>query len=177
MVIGLIDQKNVHHHAFSKSLNTEGSVKSKLERIRRFFKGQAIDCEKFALHMVVTIFKKTPKMDLIIDRTNWKFGKQDINDLVLACKVGSVTFPLFWSMWDHQGCSDFEQRKVLLEKFKNTFGFKCINSFTADREFIHRDWLAYLCQNNVPFLSGLRTIGWSNGGVARGRWKASFNIW
>jgi hypothetical protein len=168
MVIGLIDQKNVQHHAFSKSLNTEGSVKSKLERIRRFFKGQAIDYEKFALQMVMTLFKKIPKMDLIIDRTNWKFGKQDINYLVLACKVGSVTFPLFWSMLDHRGCSDFEQRKALLEKFKNTFGFKCIKSFTADREFIGKDWISYLCQNNVPFLSALRTIGWSNGAVVNG---------
>ena len=42
MVIGLIDQKNVHHHAFSKSLNTEGSVKSKLERIRRFLKDKQL---------------------------------------------------------------------------------------------------------------------------------------
>ena len=144
MVVGLIDQKNVQHHAFAKSLNTEGSVKSRLERIRRFFKGQEIDYEKFCLQMVMTIFKKIPMMDLIIDRTNWKFGKRDINYLVLACKVGSVTFPLFWSMLDHQGCSDFEQRKTLLEKFKNTFGFKCIKSFTADREFIGKDWISYL---------------------------------
>lgn len=44
MVIGLIDQKNVQHHAFSKSLGTQATVKSKLERIRRFFKGQAPLC-------------------------------------------------------------------------------------------------------------------------------------
>jgi hypothetical protein len=156
MVIGLIDQKNVQHHAFSKSLNTEGVVKSKLERIRRFFKGQEIDYEKFALQMVMTIFKKIPNMDLIIDRTNWKFGKQDINYLVLACKVGSITFPLFWSLLNHKGCSDFEQRKALLEKFKKIFGFKCIKSFTADREFIGQEWLSYLCQNSVPFLSASR---------------------
>jgi hypothetical protein len=168
MVIGLIDQKNVQHHAFSKSLNTEATVKSKLERIRRFFKGQAIDYEAFSLQLVMTIFKKIPKMDLILDRTNWKFGKQDVNYLVLACKVGSVTFPLFWSLLDHQGCSDFEQRKILLEKFKNTFGFNCIKSFTADREFIGRDWFSYLCQNNVPFLSALRTTNWCNGDVVRG---------
>jgi len=157
MVIGLIDQKNVQHHAFSKSLGTQATVKSKLERIRRFFKGQAIDYDKFAMQLIMMIFKKVPKMDLILDRTNWKFGKQDINYLVLACRVGSITFPLFWSLLDHQGCSDFEQRKLLLEKFKRNFEFSCIKSFTADREFIGQEWLSYLCQNNVPFLSASRT--------------------
>lgn len=157
MVIGLIDQKNVQHHAFSKSLGTQATVKSKLERIRRFFKGQAIDYDKFAMQLIMIIFKKVPKMDLILDPTNWKFGKQDINYLVLACTVGSVTFPLFWSLLEHQGCSDFEQRKLLLEKFKRNFGFSCIKSFTADREFIGQEWLSYLCQNNVPFLSASRT--------------------
>ena len=58
--------------------------------------------------------------------------------------------------------------KILLEKFKNTFGFNCIKSFTADREFIGRDWFSYLCQNNVPFLSALRTTNWCNGDVVRG---------
>ena len=169
MVIGLIDQKNVQHHAFSKSLGTQATVKSKLERIRRFFKDQTIDYDKFAMQLIMTVFKNVPKMDLIIDRTNRKFGKQDINYLVLACKVGSVTFPLFWSLLGHQGCSDFEQRKELLEKLKKTLGFECIKSFTADREFIGRDWLAYLCQNNIPFLSASRTTDPCNGGMARGR--------
>jgi len=106
-------------------------------------------------------------MDLILDRTNWKFGKKDINFLVLAAKVGSVTFPLFFSLLDHQGCSDFEQRQTLLEKFRKTFGFQFIRSFTADREFIGKEWIQYLCDHDIPFLSALRTIAWPNGVQAK----------
>ena len=102
-------------------------------------------------------------MDLILDRTNWKFGKQDINFLVLAAKVGPVTFPLFFSLLDHQGCSDFGQRQALLEKFRKTFGFQFIRSFAADREFIGKEWIQYLCDHDIPFLSALRTIAWPNG--------------
>jgi hypothetical protein len=156
MVMSLVDQGNVQHHALGRLLITEGSLKSKLERIRRFFANQVIDEEAFALHLVLKIFKKIPLMDLILDRTNWKFGKKNINFLVLAAKVGPLTFPLFWSLLDHQGCSDFQQRQALLEKFKKTFGFQFIRSFTADREFIGKEWIRYLCDHNIPFLSALR---------------------
>ena len=120
MVIGLIDQSNVQHHALTRSLLTPGLLKSKLERIHRFFAYQAIDGNAFALQMVVSLFKKVPQMDLILDRTNWKFGQKDINILVLAGKVGPVVFPLFWSFLDHQGCSNAKQRIHLLEHFKQT---------------------------------------------------------
>jgi hypothetical protein len=86
--------------------------------------------------MVLSIFRKIPKMYLILDRTNWKFGKKDINHLVLTATIGSVTVPLFWSLLEHQGCSDASQRIHLLEQFKETFGLDCILSFTADREFV-----------------------------------------
>ena len=155
----LIDQGNVQHHALATPLKTEGTLKSKLEGAsRRFFSKQVIDYDAFALQMVTRVFKEIPMMDLILDRTNWKFGKKDINFLVLAAKVGSVTFPLFFSLLYHQGCSDFEQRQTLLEKFRKTFGFQFIRSFTADREFIGKEWIQYLCDHDIPFLSALRTI-------------------
>ena len=153
MVMGLIDQGNVQHHALSRFLAPCGLLKSRLERIRRFFACQAIDYNAFALQMVMSIFKKVPKMDLILDRTNWKFGKKDINILVLAGKVGPVVFPLFWSFLDHQGCSHARQRIQLLEQFRQNFGLECIRSLTADREFIGTDWLTYLYAQAIPFLS------------------------
>lgn len=87
----------------------------------------------------------------MIDRTNWKFGDQDINYLVLAVRVGKLTFPLFWTLLDHQGNSDTKARVAILNQFKEAFGFDCIASFTADREFIGQDWFLYLLGNNIPF--------------------------
>ncbi len=87
----------------------------------------------------------------MLDRTNWKFGKQDINYLVLAGRVGNITFPLFWSMLDHQGNSDTQARIDILNQFKEGFGLNKILSFSADREFIGKDWMHYLCDNKIPF--------------------------
>jgi hypothetical protein len=118
--------------------------------------------------LVLAMFQKIPDMHLILDRTHWKFGKKDINYLVLVGRIGSVTFPLFWSLLEHQGCSHYEQRKALLEQFKDTFGLSCA-SFTADRKFTRKDWLAYLGDQNIPFLSALKIIDGSNGGKESAR--------
>jgi len=164
LVIGLIDQGNVQHHALTRGLiGVPGLFKSKLERIRRFFAYQGIDYKAFALATVLSVFKTIPKMHLILDRTNWKFGKKDINYLVLTATVGSVTLPLFWSLLDHQGCSNAAQRIHLMDQFKETFGLDCILSFTADREFIGKEWLTYLYDHKIPFFIRLkdnRVIDW-----------------
>jgi hypothetical protein len=164
LVIGLIDQGNVQHHALTPGLaGTPGLFKSKLERIRRFFAYQEIDYKAFAWATVMSVFKKIPKMHLILDRTSWKFGKKDINYLVLTGTVGSVTVPLFWSLLDHQGCSNAAQRVHLLDQFKETFGLDCILSFTADREFVGKEWLSYLHSHDIPFFIRLkdnRVIDW-----------------
>lgn len=159
LVLGLIHQGNAQHHSLSLGFTgSSKSLKSRLERIRRFFVRQLIDYESFSFHMVMSIFKGIPKMHLILDRTNWKLGNKDINYLVLAARVGKITFPLFWQLLDHRGCSDSDQRIELMEMFRRTFGFDKILSFTADREFIGKDWLGYLCENRIPFLSASRII-------------------
>lgn len=152
-VMSLIDQGNVQHHALTKCLSTKANLKARLERVRRFFAYQECDYELFAKNLVLHVFKHIPKMDVIMDRTNWKFGKHDVNYLVLAARVGKITFPLFWSMLDHQGCSDAKARIALLQLFHKVFGHEVIKSFTADREFVGQEWLEYLCQHRIPFLS------------------------
>ncbi|WP_162531201.1 hypothetical protein [Holospora elegans] len=45
--------------------------------------------------MISSIWEPVPKMHLMLDGTNWKFGTQNINSLVLAVRVGKIAFPLF----------------------------------------------------------------------------------
>lgn len=167
LTIGLLGQNNVQHHALSQGLTTPGTLKSKLEKIRRFFAKQDFDYQHIAKQIVLCTFGRIPQMHLILDRTNWKFGTRDINYLVLAARVGKVTFPLFWSMLDHSGCSDDQQRRDLLEQFRAVFGLECVLSFTADREFIGKEWIGYLCDHHIPFLSASKTTVLFSGGKAK----------
>src|ERR1700761_525001 len=115
MLLTLIGQNNLQHHALARFLNhTLTSLKSNLERIRRFFQKQSIDYQAFARNMLVYVFGIIPSMVIIIDRTNWKFGKKNINYLVLAVRIAKLTFPLFWSLLEHRGCSDARARIELM---------------------------------------------------------------
>lgn len=163
LVIGLFNGGNVQHHSLAQGFQNTASLKSQCERIRRFFAEQAIDYQVFAKAMMGVISSSTPKVHLIIDRTNWKFGATDINYLVLAVRIGKITFPLMWEMLPHQGNSDSEIRIDLLERFRFLFGFECIQSFTGDREFIGEDWLHYLISHNIPFFIRIKenmTVSW-----------------
>ena len=158
LVMGLFQSGHVQHHGLAQGFQNHASLKSNCERIRRFFAEQAIDYEIFAKALISMISQSTPKLHLILDRTNWKFGETDINYLVLAVRIGKITFPLMWEMLPHKGASDYALRCLILERFKNAFGLKCIQSFTADREFIGQDWIQYLISHHIPFLFALRQV-------------------
>jgi len=90
-------------------------------------------------------------MYLSIDRTNWQWGKANINILVLsACYRGSA-IPLYWIALDKKGNSDTAERIQLINYFIQGFGRARIVRLLGDREFIGEDWFAYLVQQKIPF--------------------------
>jgi len=85
MVMNLVKYGHVQHHALARGLQTL-SFKAKRERIRRFFAKQVIDEKVLADAMVFNTFHRIPKMHLILDRTNWKYGQTNINILALTAR-------------------------------------------------------------------------------------------
>ena len=77
MVMSVV-KYDVQHQALARGLKTL-SFKAKLERIRRFFAKQVTLEKVFAYAMVFNTFNRIPKMHLILDRTNWKYGQTNIN--------------------------------------------------------------------------------------------------
>lgn len=56
------------------------------------------------------------KLTLALDRTNWMYGKQYINLLVLSVCVLGCAIPIYWT--ELEGCGNSnEQRKELLACF------------------------------------------------------------
>lgn len=89
---------------------------------------------------------------LALDRTNWKYGQEDINLLVLSVVVNGCGIPLFWVELDSKGNSDTEERKNVVNSFINAFGADKINYILADREFIGNEWFDYLSQKQIKFV-------------------------
>ena len=52
-----------------------------------------------------------------MDRTNWQWGKKNINILMLSITYKGIAIPLFWSLLDKKGNSNTSERIALMERF------------------------------------------------------------
>ncbi len=97
-----------------------------------------------------------------MDRTNWKFGKLDINILVLSICHNGIAIPIMWDMLPKTGVSNSGERQKLIGRFLQVFGVEKISALLGDREFIGDDWLKFLADRNIPFYIRIKqnlTIG------------------
>ena len=92
------------------------------------------------------------KCVLIMDRTNWKWGKRDINILMLSVEHFGIGIPLFWAVLDKGGTSSSKDRMDLLRRVLQKLGLEKIEVLLADREFIGEAWFRFLIDQNIPFI-------------------------
>lgn len=139
----------------SQGFEGKAMQESNLRRIQRFFATYAIDNHLIA-KIVFSLLPHEPPYKLSLDRTNWKFGKTDINILMLSVCYKGVALPILWTLLPKRGNSNCHERKELLDQYIKLFGSSSIDSFMADREFIGGDWFDELIQCRIPFYIRIR---------------------
>jgi len=109
-----------------------------------------MEYEQYA-RFVMSHLPREGKYYLVMDRTNWKFGKTDINILMLGIIYKKNCFPLYWELLEKGGGSSTQERKELLQKAINLLGREKIAALLCDREFIGVYWFKYLIDENIEF--------------------------
>ncbi|MFW2177350.1 MULTISPECIES: IS4 family transposase [unclassified Moraxella] len=127
-----------------------GKTDSHYRRLQRFIAEASIDYDQLAV-MIYRLFK-LGKVTLTIDRTNWKWGKANINIFMLGVVYRGIAIPLYWEMLDKRGNTSQLERKDIIQRFISRFGKDNINSILADREFVGTTWFNWLNDNNIPFV-------------------------
>src|SRR3954454_21175080 len=59
---------------------------------------------------------------LALDRTCWKFGRHEVNVLMLAIIRNGIAIPVMWDVLGRAGNSTTAQRSALLSRFCAVFG-------------------------------------------------------
>ncbi len=149
-ILALFKVKTVNLAQVATAFSGRAKVESNYKRLQRFFRGFSINYAVIARLMARLVPVEGPWY-LTIDRTNWKFGKANINILVLGIAYQGIAFPLLWSLLPKAGNSNTEERIELIERFLALFGREQIIALLADREFIGRDWFAYLRTQQIAF--------------------------
>ena len=125
------------------------------------FKVNAIHCLPSVSKLILQRLPKPPCGYLLaIDRTNWQFGRKDINFLVIAIVVGNVSIPLVWKVLPERtkgGNSNVSQRIDLMEQLLKHLDPGEIHALTMDREFTGKRWLQWLDQNEIAYVLRIKS--------------------
>jgi len=134
-ICSLCKLQTVCYVKLAQDLSPNAKFESNLRRIQRFFAEFIVESDLIA-KIVFAMLPTEPPYRLSLDRTNWKFGKTNINILMISVCHQGVGIPLIWTMLDKRGNSNEQERKALVNRYIKLFGNKSIESIGADREFI-----------------------------------------
>lgn len=151
-IISLVKVRTVNLTQIAVAFCGRAKKDSHYKRLQRFFRSFQLDLIMMARFISELLPIKKESWTLAMDRTNWKFGKQNINILTLGVAYKGAAFPLIWILLPKRGNSNTNERIQLIEKFINIFGVSKIQCLTADREFIGKEWFCYLKKTHfVPY--------------------------
>ena len=143
--------RTVNLAQIAEAFQSSSKEESIYRRLQRFFQGFSFDMSCIVA-FVLNLFEINGKFTLVMDRTNWKWGKRHINILMLSVEHFGIGIPIFWTILDSSGCSSTMNRKDLLKQVLHRFGSSRIEVLLADREFVGEAWFRFLIEENIPFI-------------------------
>ena len=154
-ITALCKTKTINYDRLASAFDTKADKNSSYRRIQRFMKDFDFPM-KIISKLIFSLLPVKSDLVLAIDRTNWKFGSNNINILMLGISYKNVAFPLMFKMLDKQGNSDNDERITLIKNYIDWFGRETINCLVADREFVGDKWLAFLNENRIGYYIRIR---------------------
>jgi len=145
-VLALLKVRTVNLTQIGTALNGLVQPASNARRSKRFLEH---DLSQELIARFILSFIDRQQLVLVIDRTNWKFGKISINFLVIAVAFGGIAIPVTWKNLGKDGNSNQSERKTILGKLLKIIPAQRILALTADREFIGVDWFKALFEQEV----------------------------
>ena len=155
-LIALLKVKTVNLVEIATAFSGRAKKDSKYRRIKRFFQSFPVDAFTTAWLITQLLPIREATWVLVMDRTNWKLGKETINVLMLGIAHQGIACPITWTQLPKTGNSNTRERIHLMNRFLSFFGVEKIDFFTADREFIGKEWFAYLLDKGIAFRIRIR---------------------
>lgn len=155
VIIVLCKVQTVSFYKLAIAFDANSKADSSLRRLQRFIASFHL-CRDLTARLIFGLLPEKTNLKLVIDRTNWQFGKQNINIFMLGIAYRNVAFPLMFTMLDKKGNSNSEERIALIQRFIRLFGKDCIDCIMADREFVGGQWIGYLNKENIRYYIRIR---------------------
>lgn len=145
----------------SKILGETLKTSTAYGRLKRFFQtGNTIGILQLVCILGIQLFGQNPDCYLLLDRTNWKYGKKHINLLVIGLLYRDVFIPLVWLDLEKAGNSNCKTRLELLDRLLKWWSLSGVPlpklHIAGDREFIGFEWFKGLEDRGINYVMRIR---------------------
>lgn len=154
-ILSILKVGTVNLVKISIGMGTNAKRLSNYRRIQRFV-NQVSWSYLTLVPLILRWCRIAAPLTLIIDRTNWKLGKSNINILCVSVLGDGYCVPIIWKLLDKRGNSNQTERMELMEELKKIPNIPRIKTVIGDREFIGIEWLRYLKSNKIGILIRLK---------------------
>ncbi|WP_296839273.1 IS4 family transposase [Thiofilum sp.] len=152
MLHTLLSARQMNLALLAVHIDSDTDIGSRYRRMQRFFSQVFFNYNDIA-HFLMGMFAFSGQQYyLTLDRTNWKWGKSNLNLLTLAVVYQGAAIPVYWMVLNKRGNSNQRERIALLQRFISQFGRNNILGVLADREFIGGQWWKWLSSKEIPYL-------------------------
>ena len=114
LVVGVLLSRTVNLSHLACMFPTRAEITSNYRRLQRFFEQVILDGSQLARVIVRIVGLGSGPWLLALDRTCWKFGRYDINVLMLAIIHNGIAIPVMWDVLGRAGTSTTAQRSALV---------------------------------------------------------------
>lgn len=150
IVLGLIQARSVVFSELASKIDKPITLLSLERMVQDFFLKVSFDYKQLAIYFLSFTDKR--QLTLSIDRTEWDFGKTQINILCVMISIGKLGIPLYFELLDNKsGNSHTNDRQRILQEIISIIGVNRIKLLVMDREFIGHKWLKWLKDNGIVF--------------------------
>ncbi len=154
-VVGQFKSRNVQFREVAQHLNDRVKSASNETRIQSFFREVPLNYLALAT-LLVRLLPGQGKLRLCLDRTEWDFGKYQVNILLVTVGRGACHWPLCWELLDNRsGNSNTDDRTALLDFCLHVLGPDRVGLVVGDRKFVGRQWFKYLKDKGLFFVMHL----------------------
>lgn len=160
LILAVLQMCTVNYARLALVINRLVQLGSNFKRIQRFMK-QYRFCQRSYVRFAWAHYgNKGHWIALTMDRTNWKFGRVNINILMIGISWRGTAIPLVWMLLDKRGNSSVEERVELLDQLLNCLHaeeVEKIRYLLMDREFGTKEWITELKNRKLDFVIRIRT--------------------
>ena len=155
LICGITETRKTSSTSLSSYVIGNAKTSSKQRRIERMY-NKGLDNPEGLLEAIQKIFR-AKKINLSLDRTNWKHGKSYVNAFAAFGSIGEIGSLVSIKMLDNKGGNSKGRDRIeLAKKVVMQYGKDNIENITGDREFFSFEFVSWLHEEGLPYTIRVR---------------------